>query len=299
MNTFQLTCFLAVAHSLSFVRAAEHLNVTQPTITHQIQSLEDELGVRLFRRSTRLVELTPEGQAFISDAKNMVGIADQAKRRFNSRTGNRTEPIRIGLSSYAHFDILTVILHTMNEEFGHFHPLLHVVPHEQLFHLLETEEADVVFAIRERGETQKRFTYRELALTSLAAVCHMEHPLARRERTTLGELKNERLILCDPFAVSAETARMQLKLAENKDLADIHFCPSSAAAFVLASAGLGVAVLPEHFIPREPSLVQVPIEDAPKISYGLFYHTGNDDEVLKRFVQITAAAFLPLAEKSS
>ena len=57
MNTFQLTCFLAVAHSLSFVRAAEHLNVTQPTITHQIQSLEDELGVRLFRRSTRLVEL--------------------------------------------------------------------------------------------------------------------------------------------------------------------------------------------------------------------------------------------------
>ncbi len=65
MNIFQLSCFLAVANSLSFARAAEQMNISQPAITHQIKSLESELNVKLFHRSTRLVEITPEGQSFI------------------------------------------------------------------------------------------------------------------------------------------------------------------------------------------------------------------------------------------
>ena len=75
MNTFQLECFLAVANTLSFARAAEELNVSQPTVTHQIKSLEDELNAKLFIRSTRMVEITPEGQSFITDAKSMIMIA--------------------------------------------------------------------------------------------------------------------------------------------------------------------------------------------------------------------------------
>ena len=58
MNTFQLSCFLAVAETLSFARAAEQLNITQPAVTHQIHSLETELNVKLFVRTTRTVNLT-------------------------------------------------------------------------------------------------------------------------------------------------------------------------------------------------------------------------------------------------
>lgn len=49
MNTFQLTCFLTVAETLNFLKAADWLNITQPAITHQIRSLEEELNVKLFR----------------------------------------------------------------------------------------------------------------------------------------------------------------------------------------------------------------------------------------------------------
>ena len=68
MNTFQLTCFMTVAETLNFARAAERLNITQPAVTHQIRSLEEELEVKLFKRTTRLVELTPSGYLFINDA---------------------------------------------------------------------------------------------------------------------------------------------------------------------------------------------------------------------------------------
>ncbi len=66
MNTFQLKCFLTVTETLNFARAAQLLNITQPAVTHQIRSLENELNVRLFKRTTRNVELTHEGQLFIN-----------------------------------------------------------------------------------------------------------------------------------------------------------------------------------------------------------------------------------------
>ncbi len=69
MNTTQLRCFLSVAEYLSFARAAEQLNMTQPAISHQISSLEKELDVQLFVRTTRSVTLTEEGSIFINDAK--------------------------------------------------------------------------------------------------------------------------------------------------------------------------------------------------------------------------------------
>ena len=51
LNTTQLECFLAVANCLNFSRAAEQLRLTQPAVSHQISTLEDELGVKLFKRT--------------------------------------------------------------------------------------------------------------------------------------------------------------------------------------------------------------------------------------------------------
>ena len=82
MNIFQLSCFLTVSETLNFARAAEHLNITQPAVTHQIRSLESELGAKLFLRTTHSVELTHAGLLFIDDARNIVTTAHQAQRRF-------------------------------------------------------------------------------------------------------------------------------------------------------------------------------------------------------------------------
>lgn len=80
MNTTQLICFLTVAETLNFARAAEQLHVTQPAVTQQIHSLETELNLQLFRRTTRTVELTQDGLIFLGDAKAMVEIFERAKK---------------------------------------------------------------------------------------------------------------------------------------------------------------------------------------------------------------------------
>ena len=69
MNTIQLQCFVAVAEHLNFSRASEDLKMTQPAVSHQIRSLEDELEVKLFNRTSKSVALTQEGILFLADAQ--------------------------------------------------------------------------------------------------------------------------------------------------------------------------------------------------------------------------------------
>ncbi|MCA5964907.1 LysR family transcriptional regulator [Blautia sp. RD014234] len=81
MNTVQLECYMAVAENLNFARAAEQLHITQPAVTHQIDSLETELDVKLFKRTTRTVELTSPGWVFLGYARDILAKTAQAKNR--------------------------------------------------------------------------------------------------------------------------------------------------------------------------------------------------------------------------
>ncbi len=69
MNTVQLECFISVAEHLSFSKASKVLKITQPAVSHQIQTLEEELGVKLFHRTSKSVALTEEGLLFLTDAQ--------------------------------------------------------------------------------------------------------------------------------------------------------------------------------------------------------------------------------------
>lgn len=81
MNTSQIQCFMAVASTLSFTRAADQLYKTQSVISRQIRSLEDELGIVLFERCVRGVQLTPAGAVVLDGIKRMLGDLDETVRR--------------------------------------------------------------------------------------------------------------------------------------------------------------------------------------------------------------------------
>lgn len=291
MNTFQLSCFLAVANSLSFARAAEQMQISQPAMTHQIKMLENELNTKLFHRSTRVVELTPEGQAFVADARSMVTIAEQAKLRFRNPEDRPIEVLSIGCSSYTQLELLTEVLNDLLAEHPNLHPRLHVVPHEQLFHLLETETVNVVLDIRQGGEATGKLTYKELRRSCLVCVCRRDHPAADRESISAQELADEKLIFCDPITLDPEIAKLQWKLAEGRNPADIHFCSSAEASIVLAGAGFGLAILPEIMVPSNENIAAVKIEEAPKLSFGLFYQPYPGDAILKQFIQSAKRRF--------
>jgi DNA-binding transcriptional LysR family regulator len=76
----QIRCFLAVAELRHFGRAAEQLHVVQPAVSQLVRRLEHELGVQLFHRTTRTVDLTPAGAAFLEHAREVIAAVDRASQ---------------------------------------------------------------------------------------------------------------------------------------------------------------------------------------------------------------------------
>ncbi|MNL65286.1 Hca operon transcriptional activator [compost metagenome] len=72
MNIQQLKCFVSLAETLNFSKTAEKLNLTQPAVSHNIKSLENELGILLFVRNKRTVNLTLAGNSFYEDMEGLL-----------------------------------------------------------------------------------------------------------------------------------------------------------------------------------------------------------------------------------
>ena len=290
MNIAQLECFLCVANTLNFARAAEQLNISQPAVTHQIQALENELNAKLFRRSTRSVELTLEGRAFLPDARSMVETAQRAKLRFSQPETAEIQTLSIGCCSRSHLFLLTEPLSQLAREYPNLHPILHVVPYRQLFAQIQNDAMDVIFWVKEDTTQKGSVQFRELAKSPIVCICRPDKAFSSEKTVTMEELRQEDLIFYDPLTMVPEASQMQAQLSGGKSPAHLHFCESAEAAMTLTEAGYGISVLPELFLPPEHSLKTLRVENAPVMSFGLCYKSLQGNPVLKRFVRLMGEA---------
>lgn len=286
MNTFQLTCFLTVAETLSFARAAEQLNITQPSVTHQIQSLESELGTKLFRRTTRTVEITTAGEAFFGDAQNMILIAERAKKRYENPSGSDPDILSIGCHEYSQLFAMSEILHQMSLRCSGFQPHIRNVPFKHLYRLLEEEAVDLIISFKETGTGKTPGKFQELKKVPVVAFCPLGHPLAGQSQVSFSDLESEKIIVNNPRSCPSAIALLQGRLIENHSLSDLLFCDTPEVAVTLVNAGFGITLLPETLVPYTLSPARIPIEGAEPLSLGVYYKTLQGNPLLKEFIGV-------------
>ncbi len=286
MNIFQLECFLAVADYLSFAKAAEDLHISQPAVSHQIQTLESELHVKLFRRTTRFVELTTQGLTFLEDAKNIVAISKRAIKRFESADDQEIVNLSLGCDSLMRLELLEQPMQGLRKQYPNVHPRIFTLPGKQLLTLVENGGLDAALGIRDPAFERSGVRYHELKRVPVICLCREDHPLAGRKTASMEEIGGGPLVVHHPSFVPAEVGRVQLQLGESKKPSQLFFCESSQAALLLIRAGYGVCVLPGILPQPEPGLWRCRLEGVDPLSLGVYCKAGQETPLLRGLLHL-------------
>lgn len=129
MNTTQLECFLAVANFLNFSRAAEQLRITQPAVSHQISSLEDELGTKLFFRTSKSVRLTQAGHLFTQYANEILKLSGLSRARLKECQETLPQRFGIGCRNFIELRLLRPVLAQLGQQQPRLLPVLRLLPY--------------------------------------------------------------------------------------------------------------------------------------------------------------------------
>jgi LysR family hydrogen peroxide-inducible transcriptional activator len=241
MEMHQLRYAVAVARTGNFSRAAEQCHVSQPSLSQQIQKLEEELGERLFDRLKREARLTATGEAFLQRAVRILQEVDSAKREAADARDLLSGTITVGVLPTIAPYLLPEVMARFTKKF----PGVEIVVHEdttaRLANLLHRYEID--FAIASLPIQDERLEIKELFSEELLLALPPRHPLTRKRAITHPDLEGEKLIV----------------MKEGHCLGDIvmNFCDrrgvKSKISFrsaqletiqALVSSGLGISLVP-------------------------------------------------------
>ncbi len=284
MNTVQLECFVAVAEYLNFSKASRSLKITQPAVSHQIQTLEEELEVKLFNRTSKNVSLTHEGVLFLTDAQLILKTALSAKERLGSHENFIS--LELGCHNYMELNLFPPVLKKLSQEFPLLRPNIRLVPFPSLLSMIENNQVHAAFGIKNEQKLSPLF-FRELCSAPVACVCSPEHPLAQHRSLTKRQLTGN-FIACSPRQISDSLFTIQHNILVNLLPGQRFFAENVESAFALAKALLGYTLYPDIPSARDAGLCYIPVTDLPRISFGIYYQHGLDQPVLKRFLTLTS-----------
>lgn len=248
MESRQLRSFVTLAQHRHFTRAAAQLHIAQPALSQQIQQLERELGVRLFHRTRRRVEVTAPGEVLLARATHILAEMERAQTEMAEFAGLRRGRILLGALQSLSGYWLSGVLTRFHAQYPGIEIELQEDGTEQLVELLVGGRLD--FAVLHVTGSSVPVTLSEpqmrvetLFHEELLLITAPDHPLTRRSLVAMPELRDEPFIAFKPggglrralAAASAAAGFSPHIVCESGNLTTIR---------ALVAEGMGVAILP-------------------------------------------------------
>lgn len=244
MNLRDLKYLIAVAETRHFGKAADRCFVSQPTLSGQIKKLEQELGVTLFERSSRSVEITPVGESILAHARLIAEQADVIQQLARAQQDPLAGPLRIGaiptLSPY----LMPLILMPLKKQY----PQMRLVLAEELTDILleRLRNHEIDAALLATPAEEQGLAAMPLFDEPFWVAYPRKHDFYTREKITLRDLQKENLLLLSEGHCLARQAMdvCHIESRDNQgDMADLR-AASLETLIQLVSAGFGLTLMP-------------------------------------------------------
>ncbi|MDO5646169.1 MAG: LysR family transcriptional regulator [Dermabacter sp.] len=274
MELQQMRYVVAIAEEKNFTRAAERCFVVQSSLSHQIKALEHELGVTLFARSSRRVELTAAGEAFLVQARASLDAAERAVADAAAATGQIRGTLTVGLIP----TVTAIDIPAALGEFHRAHPSVRIRLRgggsDEFIASISEGAMDVAVLGLPDTTPPAGVNARVLARERLVAVVSAEHPLAGRRRLRLDDLADETFVDFPEGTPGRVPSDLAFQAAGVQR--DVAFEVMSTDLILdLVRQGLVIALLSPAVIPDTSDLRTIPVSAGPtRIEY-LAWSTFN------------------------
>ncbi|MDH4564425.1 LysR family transcriptional regulator [Pseudomonas taiwanensis] len=289
MDFRHLRYFIAVAEEQNIGRAAARLHISQPPLTRQIQQLEAEIGVQLFNRTPRGMELTPAGELLLEEARNIRALVEQATERTQRAGQGKLGRLDIGIFGSGILDTIPRLLERFRESNPDVKLVLHSMSKHEQVEALRQKRISIGFS--RMLSPLPDLSCETVSSESLLLAINEGHPLARETTVPFRSLAEHPLILfptgsrpsfLDKVLSLCHQAGFEPQIAQ--EVGD------TITAVALAARGLGASLVSESTeVLKLPGLTYRPLSGLPenaRFDLGCIYRQEDDSPTLGEFLRI-------------
>lgn len=243
MELRHLNYFQAVADELNYRKAADRLFISQPGLSRQIKQLEEELGVQLFERDKKHVELTAAGKFLKGEVDFVLNHLETTKQQLLQIANGREGELRIGFLGSASNQVLPELLKKINHNFPKVTTSLEELSNQVQVEMIQKDKLDLGFVrlASVPEELEMKSVYRD----TFSLVVPVNHPVTVKNFTSVGQFANESFIL---FSSDYSNFYYEQILGICRDSGFSprikHKSVHALTIFRLVENGLGVAIVP-------------------------------------------------------
>lgn len=295
MDINQLRCFVVLGDELHFGRAARKLEMMPASLSRFIKLLEQDLGIRLLNRSTRNVSLTPEGAAFLNEAKTVIADFEALRLRFRKNTLPQKRTLRIGAIDSAARGLLPELLNLFVKQ----HPDadIHITEDKSysLIPRLISGWLDIVF-VRPPEHVDVTLTTRFIANESCVLAVPARHRLVSYDEVGIGDFFNEPVIIPERRTrPHSHDLTMNAFRAGGKSPVIAQYAEEKQTILSLVAAGLGIALVPSAYKNMNADGVRYialsPSESIKGLPLSVMWHQGNKNVYVNALLDTLSGNF--------
>lgn len=287
MELRQLRYFLKVAEELSFSRAAEKLNISQPPLSQQIKALEEDLGFMLFKRSSRSVELTPQGDFFREETIKIFQNLEKASKKAMDISLGKKGTLKIGFVALVTQSDFPYLIRNFKEKWPDINVELNDLSSARQLEAIENKKIDIGFINSHSHDLSKLSSFSYIKGEYKIALPE-NHRLASSKKICLRDLEGENFIffkrIVQPALYDSIIQAIKKSGVKNFTTQDIN---QRITALALVAAGIGVSIVSDpasHL--REKGVVYKKIHDPfPEFEIKAVWAKDNDSPRLKSFLK--------------
>lgn len=298
MELRHLRYFVAVAEELNFGRAAGRMYLSQPALSQQIRKLEESLGVKLFNRTRRKVELTEAGEVLLEGARRALMQIENSVRAAREVGGVESHHLRVGFPEYANHTAVADML----QAFQRRHPYVELEEHE-MFTLQETlqqvkklREGDLDVGFLLAPVVDDALATRRVLSIELVAALPENHHLAANDELPMSALADERIILfsrrfhpyCYDYVIRCcEEAGFEPDVVQRNE--PQLYSGATTYRMVASGVGIGIVARPVVSPSRLPGVVFRALRDpSPVLALAVTWRRNDPSPNLQAFLEVVS-----------